>query len=284
MRTSQKTSNRVELKSPDARTREGGVAALSKGPTSICALMAVLDDADGFVRNAALEQLLEWDAKRSLPIILRRLRDPFDVHRITALECIAAWGSVGHRRLVVPLLRDSSPTVRAYAAWGSRRVHIHRPLTHDAPVGLRSQCCTRQCSLSLCCSSPQVRQRRPCLPVRRFLAACWMTPRIDRCRCRLRCPENRPLTGCQFSRSPRRQVDATECERVVQFRREHAGDPFFERHERLDLVAVRGLFEHSGRMNSRFRQDLSCSGVNRSAWSRRHRPSALAAGPPGWRA
>ncbi len=117
MRTSQKEQIRRDLESRDARTRERGVAALPKGRASIRAVTRFLDDADAFVRNAALERLLEWDAKHSLTIVLPKLRDPFDIARITALECVAYWGRSAHRRFVEPLLGDSSPSVRAYAAW-----------------------------------------------------------------------------------------------------------------------------------------------------------------------
>ncbi len=50
-------------------------------------------------------------------VVLPKLRDPFDIARITALECVAYWGRSAHRRFVEPLLADSSPSVRAYAAW-----------------------------------------------------------------------------------------------------------------------------------------------------------------------
>ena len=117
MRTPEARRIRADLESQDARTRERGVAALPKGSASIRAIRRLVAGSDGFVRNAALERLLEWDAADALPIVLSRLRDPFDIARITALECVAYWGTDAHRRQVIPLLTDSSPTVRAYAGW-----------------------------------------------------------------------------------------------------------------------------------------------------------------------
>ena len=49
--------------------------------------------------------------------MLPSLRDPFDIARVTTLECVASWGTAAHRRFVRPLLTDPSPLVRAYAAW-----------------------------------------------------------------------------------------------------------------------------------------------------------------------
>lgn len=80
-------------------------------------MVRLLRDSDGFVRNAALERLRDCDAHHSLRLILPSLRDPFDIARVTALECVALWGKAAHRRFVSPLLTDSSPLVRAYAAW-----------------------------------------------------------------------------------------------------------------------------------------------------------------------
>ena len=106
-----------DLNSSDARARERALSTLPKGAASTPVVVRLLRDPDPFVRDAALERLQGWDARRSLPLIVPSLRDPYEIARVTALECVASWGGLTHRRFVRPLLTDRSPLVRGYAAW-----------------------------------------------------------------------------------------------------------------------------------------------------------------------
>lgn len=108
---------RRDLNSPDAEAREDALRALPEGPASVRAVTRLLDDPNPFVRDAAIERLLDWGARTTLPLVLPRLRDTYEIARVTALECVARWGTARHGRVVSPMLTDPVPLVRAYAAW-----------------------------------------------------------------------------------------------------------------------------------------------------------------------
>jgi len=117
MRTSKGVERPGDLSHPDARTRERGIEQLPHHPVSARVVVRLLKDPDGLVRNAALEWLHGGAHRNCLRAVLPSLRDRFNVARVSALECVACWGTAYHHKFVRPLQADSSPLVRAYAAW-----------------------------------------------------------------------------------------------------------------------------------------------------------------------
>src|SRR5882762_6376343 len=115
MRTTIVSNPFADVTSSDAGTRERAVESLPAGATSQRLAICLLEDQEALVRNAALEWLLAKADRSCLDAVLPCLRDRWNVARISALECVAMWGTPRHRRFVKPLLNDSSPLVRAYS-------------------------------------------------------------------------------------------------------------------------------------------------------------------------
>src|SRR5689334_6516262 len=115
--TTREGSAFADATSSDAGTRERAFGRLPGGTRSNRLAIRLLTDQEALVRNAALEWLLAKADRSCLAAVIPSLRDRWDVARVSALECVAMWGTTRHRRLVKPMLRDVSRLVRAYAAW-----------------------------------------------------------------------------------------------------------------------------------------------------------------------
>jgi hypothetical protein len=107
----------ADVTSSDVGTRERAIARLPGGTRSKRLAISLLRDQEALVRNAALEWLLAQADRSCLAAVIPCMRDRWNVVRISALECVAMWGTPRHRRFVKPLLRDASPLVRVYASW-----------------------------------------------------------------------------------------------------------------------------------------------------------------------
>ena len=92
------------------------VVWLIEARSAIPYLMKTAEDPDDyFLRLTSLETLGAWRVHEAIPVFVRRLDDPFDHVRVTALWALADIGDKSVVDAVLPKLSDRIGTVRAQA-------------------------------------------------------------------------------------------------------------------------------------------------------------------------